>query len=153
MKLFSNTLKLTFSLIALSCLNPAKILAEIPTTFRNSQQIAPQLIAQVETKEVEITINPPVTPEQQAKIKAIETQYEPKIKAAIEKYKLSAQELSSIIGTNPPTSDIKTKRKQVLDDERAVEDLIFGRLMDIRDVLTPEQKQSIADSIRNSLEK
>lgn len=153
MKLLSNTLKFTLPLIALSFINPVKTLAEIPTNSRNSQQIFPQLIAQAESKEVEITINPPVTPEQQAKIKAIETQYEPKINAAIEKYKLSAQELSNIIGTNPPTSDLKTKRKQVLDDERAVEDLIFERLMDIRDVLTPEQKQSISDSIRKSLKK
>jgi len=151
MKNLSRRLQLACSVLALSFLSSGKILAELPpTSGMSSQDTNYQLLAQdtSSSENVELTINPPLTQDQQNKVTAIDAKYLPQLEAAVQNYNQSVEQIESLIGTNPPNSEIITNRNKVVSNEMKVRDLAFNRLMEIRAVLTPQQQESFAASVR-----
>lgn len=114
----------------------------------------PQLIAQTPVEETpeDFEVQPSLSPEQTDQIKAVFAAYNPKLQSAFSEYQNSLQAFEDIIGTNPPNEEIQTRRSDVLDKERIVADLLFERTMAVRDVLTDEQKASIAEYMREQIE-
>ncbi len=104
-----------------------------------------------DTTASEITITPSLTAEQKAKMQVIDANYDPKIKAALESYEMSKKAFDSLVGTNPPTEALRQKYTQLADDRRQLSDLLFGQMMDMREILTEEQKASLSDEIRRVL--
>jgi len=155
MKILTRTLQLTCSLLALSSLSSGKVLAELSPIRQFSQENTHQLVAQntSSSENTELTINPPLSQDQQNKVQAIDAKYIPQLEAAVQNYEQSVKDIETLIGVNPPNSEIIAKRKKVLDNELTVRNLAFDRLMAIREVLTPQQKESLATSVRQLFDK
>ncbi|MGK7931647.1 MAG: Spy/CpxP family protein refolding chaperone [Microcystaceae cyanobacterium] len=114
-----------------------------------------QLIAQ-QTTVVEITdltIKPPLSKEQEEKMVEIDQEYQPKLEEALKTYAESVESFQDLLGTNPRTRTLRSKHEKMLENRLEVQNLAFNRLMDFRDVLTPEQQKSLSDDIGQLLGK
>jgi Spy/CpxP family protein refolding chaperone len=99
-----------------------------------------------------LSINPPLNPAQKASIQAINAKYQPQIDAAKQNYLASLQAFEGLIGTNPTDDTIRGKYEQTKDARGELTDLLLDRALEVRGVLTPQQRASLADDIRRLLE-
>lgn len=144
------SLPLTFSVLTLSLLNGGKILAELSHTAPSFQETNHKLLAQnpSSSENGQLTFSPPLSQVQEKQVQAIDEKYIPQLEAAAQNYNQSLKEIETLIGIDPPNDEVIKKRNEVIANEMKLRDLAFNRLMDIRSVLTPEQKKSFADSVR-----
>lgn len=147
MRILSRSFLLALSLAATSCLEIRPSWAE---SVPKEQLIASKITT---VKVTELTIKPPLSPEQESQFLEIDEEYQSKLKKAIEDYETSLNNFESLLGTNPETDTLRQRYKQMLDARRTIRDLAFNRLMDFREALTPEQKASLSDDVRQILEK
>lgn len=113
----------------------------------------PTLTVQVtETKTAEITIEPPLTAEQETTLQEINAKYQPQIEAAAQEYIGSLEVIDSLLGTNPTNETIRDSYSQAQNNRNKLGNLLLERLLEFRSVLTPEQQASISDDIRSYLE-
>jgi Spy/CpxP family protein refolding chaperone len=104
------------------------------------------------TDNTSLSITPPLNPAQKASIQAINAKYQPQIDAAKQNYLASLQALEGLIGTNPTDDTIRSKYEQAKDARGELTDLLLDRALEVRGVLTPQQRASLADDIRRLLE-
>lgn len=93
-----------------------------------------------------------LTSAQSAQIELIFEEYQPQVEAAIVTYEEATADLLDLLQPNTPAEDLMAAHKTVLDAERAAEDLVFERTLEVREVLTPDQRQAISSYLRNRLE-
>jgi len=121
-----------------------------------SAQMTPKIPSQNPTTSTtdnsSLSINPPLNPAQQATIQAINAKYQPQIDAAKQNYLASLQAFEGLIGTNPTDDTIRGKYEQTKDARGELTDLLLDRALEVRGVLTPQQRASLADDIRRLLE-
>jgi len=142
------------SLLVISTVSATSAIAKPLVEDINTKEVnTTQLIAQEPSAAEEETfeVQPSLTPEQTEQIKAIFAEYKPQIQAAFGEYQNNLISFEELIGTNPSNEDIRERRTAVLDNERIIEDLLFERTIAIRDVLTDEQKASIAKYMRQQI--
>lgn len=89
-----------------------------------------------------------LTPDQVAQLDAIFATYQPQIEAATTAYGEALTVLNDLLV--PATTDgaLTQARNQAVAAGRALDDLVYGRNLAIRSVLTLEQRQAINDSLR-----
>jgi len=114
---------------------------------------SPQSPSMSTTDNTSLSINPPLNPAQKASIQAINAKYQPQIDAAKQNYLASLQAFEGLIGTNPTDDTIRGKYEQAKDARGELTDLLLDRALEVRGVLTPQQRASLADDIRRLLEK
>ncbi len=113
----------------------------------------PILLAQeTETEIVELTIDPPLTPEQETKLQEINASYKPKLQQAAQEYIDSLKAIDDILGTNPDNETIRDRYTQAQTKRNNLSNLLLDRLLEFRAVLTPEQQASLSDDIRSYLQ-
>ena len=120
-----------------------------------SAQMTPKIPSQNPTTSTDnssLSINPPLNPAQKASIQAINAKYQPQIDAAKQNYLASLQAFEGLIGTNPTDDTIRGKYEQSKDARGELTDLLLDRALEVRGVLTPQQRASLADDIRRLLE-
>lgn len=120
-----------------------------------SAQMTPKIPSQNPTTSTDnssLSINPPLNPAQKASIQAINAKYQPQIDAAKQNYLTSLQAFEGLIGTNPTDDTIRGKYEQTKDARGELTDLLLDRALEVRGVLTPQQRASLADDIRRLLE-
>ena len=120
-----------------------------------SAQMTPKPLPQNPTTSTDnssLSINPPLNPAQKASIQAINAKYQPQIDAAKQNYLASLQAFEGLIGTNPTDDTIRGKYEQTKDARGELTDLLLDRALEVRGVLTPQQRASLADDIRRLLE-
>ncbi len=120
-----------------------------------SAQMTPKIPSQNPTTSTDnssLSINPPLNPAQKASIQAINAKYQPQIDAAKQNYLASLQAFEGLIGTNPTDDTIRGKYEQTKDARGELTDLLLDRALEVRGVLTPQQRASLADDIRRLLE-
>lgn len=142
------------TLLVVSTLGPTATIAKplgenTPTQAINKIQLIAQEQSAAEQETFEV--QPSLSPEQTEQIKAIFEEYKPQIQTAFGEYQNSLISFEELIGTNPSNEEVRERRTAVLDNERIIEDLLFERTMAIRDVLTEEQKASIAEYMRQQI--
>ncbi len=113
----------------------------------------PALTVQYTSPEtLEITIEPPLTSEQQMKLQEINGKYQPQIQAAAQEYVESLRVIDGLFGTNPSNEVIRNSFTQAQNSRNKLSNLLVDRLIEFRSALSPEQQASIADDIRSFLE-
>lgn len=114
-----------------------------------------QLIAQKTTivEVTELTIKPPLSTKQEEQMLQIDQDYQPKIEAALKAYGESIKSFEDLLGKNPRTRELRARHEKMLEERLNVQNLAFNRLMDFRDVLTPEQQKSLSDDIGQLLQR
>ncbi|ELR99477.1 Spy/CpxP family protein refolding chaperone [Gloeocapsa sp. PCC 73106] len=144
MKRFSSLVAIALQMLILPSLNPKEVLAEVQN---------PLTVAQTtEVEVVDLTIDPPLTPEQEAKLQEIDTMYRSRIKEAANQYIESLKAIDQLLGTNPTNELILERYSQAQSNRNNVSNLLLERLLEFRSVLTPEQQASLSDDIRSYLQ-
>ncbi len=156
MKIFTRSVQLTSYILSFSLLGISHVWAD--TSFESTASPKPThlLLAQTSTPSAtttQLTINPPLTSSQQATLKTIDATYQPLIKSASRGYKNRLKNLEALLGTNPSNDTILNRYNQAKEDRGEITDLLIGRALELRDVLTPAQRASMADDVRRFLEK
>jgi protein CpxP len=99
----------------------------------------------------EVVIDIEITPEQKAAIEAIYAEYAPQLEAAATELAAEAAYMDEITGPATPSEDLRTQRQKLVEADIAFEDLLFERLMAVRDVLTLEQREDFNQQVEEAL--
>ena len=139
---------LSVPMLILTGFNANSVLADSQTITSNPVQVTQA----TETETVELTIDPPLTPEQEAQLQAISTAYQPKLQAAAQEYTASLSAIDALLGTNPTNEKIRETYNQAQTKRNNLSNLLLDKLLEFRGVLTPEQQASLSDDIRSYIE-
>jgi|GEM_PF-4758789 len=115
----------------------------VPSQTPNNEQTN----TDAQQKTPEITIDPPLTAQQEKKLKSIKNKYDKQIKSAANNYIKSVKEFQKLFGTNPSNDKIRTRYKKAQKAKEELNDLLLERSLEYRSVLTTQQKQSLVKSI------
>jgi Spy/CpxP family protein refolding chaperone len=148
MKSFFRLVALSVPMLMLTGFNANSVLADSQRITSNPIQ----LTQATETETVELTIDPPLTPEQEAQLQAISTAYQPKLQAAAQEYTASLSAIDALLGTNPTNEKIRETYNQAQTKRNNLSNLLLDKLLEFRGVLTPEQQASLSDDIRSYIE-
>ena len=139
---------LSVPMLILTGFNANSVLADSQTITSNPVQVTQA----TETETVELTIDPPLTPEQEAQLQGISAAYQPKLQAAAQEYTASLSAIDALLGTNPTNEKIRETYNQAQTKRNNLSNLLLDKLLEFRGVLTPEQQASLSDDIRSYLE-
>ena len=148
MKSLFRLVALSVPMLILTGFNANSVLADSQTITSDPVQVSQA----TETETLELTINPPLTPEQEAQLQAINTAYQPKLQAAAQEYTASLSAIDALLGTNPTNEKIRETYNQAQTKRNNLSNLLLDKLLEFRGVLTPEQQASLSDDIRSYLE-
>jgi len=148
MKSLFRLVALSVPMLILTGFNANSVLADSQTITSNPVQVTQA----TETETVELTIDPPLTPEQEAQLQAISTAYQPKLQAAAQEYTASLSAIDALLGTNPTNEKIRETYNQAQTKRNNLSNLLLDKLLEFRGVLTPEQQASLSDDIRSYIE-
>ena len=85
-----------------------------------------------------------LTDEQKSKVAAIRQKYQEKTKQLRETLRSNEQELNSLLSNNASDRDIRAKHQQVSRNRQEISNLQFESFLEIRQVLTPAQRQEFS---------
>ncbi|MFM8307266.1 MAG: Spy/CpxP family protein refolding chaperone [Microcystis aeruginosa] len=85
-----------------------------------------------------------LTDEQKSKVAAIRQKYQEKTKQLRETLRSNEQELNSLLSNNASDRDIRAKHQQVSRNRQEMSNLQFESFLEIRQVLTPAQRQEFS---------
>ncbi|OAB57809.1 hypothetical protein AY600_08450 [Phormidium willei BDU 130791] len=86
-----------------------------------------------------------LTPEQTESIQAIRDRYQPQIDALREQMQQHRSTMHNAMGSNASDAEIRQHRQQMMELRNEMSDLRFNSMMDIRGVLTDEQRTQVRD--------
>jgi len=148
MNIFLRLVALSAPMLILTGFNANSVLADSPSITTDPIEVTQA----TETQTVELTIEPPLTPEQEVQLQAINTAYLPKLQAAAQEYTASLSAIDALLGTNPTDETIRETYNQAQTKRNNLSNLLLDKLLEFRSVLTPEQQASLSDDIRSYLE-
>ncbi len=94
-----------------------------------------------------------LTAEQRQRVQAIRQQYEPQVQPRREQIRRLRQELMNLLVSNASEPEIRAKRQQVEQLQQELNNLGFDQMLAIRQVLTPEQRQQLAQRMTQRRER
>jgi Spy/CpxP family protein refolding chaperone len=112
-------------------------LVAVPTSAQRGPGGPEQMIERL-TRDLNLTA------EQRQRVQAIRQQYEPQVQPRREQIRRLRQELMNLLVSNASESQIRAKRQQVEQLQQELNNLGFDQMLAIRQVLTPEQRQQLA---------
>lgn len=86
-----------------------------------------------------------LSPDQIQEMRAIRDRYRPQLDANHEQLKLERDELMDLLSSNASTTAIRQQQNQIQDLQQALEELRFESILEIREILTLEQRQQAAE--------
>ncbi|NMG57133.1 periplasmic heavy metal sensor [Geitlerinema sp. P-1104] len=86
-----------------------------------------------------------LTPEQTNSIQAIRDRYQPQIDSVRERMQQQRDTMHSIMGSNASAEEIRQQRQQMMQLRDEMSELRFNSMMEIREVLTEEQRAEVRD--------
>lgn len=135
---------------ASSFLPPQAIASAPQLVAQSATDLTPASADEQPTSADELIIDD-LTSDQAAQIDLIFEEYQPPIESAILTYEEAAADLLDLLQPDTSAEDLIAAREDVLDAERATEDLIFERNLMVREVLTLDQRQAINAYLRSGL--
>lgn len=91
--------------------------------------------------------------EQTNAIQAIRDRYQPQMASQREAMQAQRRTLHELMGSNATEADIRQARSQMMELRDDMSDLHFDSMMEIRNVLTPEQRAQVADLMEQRWER
>jgi periplasmic protein CpxP/Spy len=127
----------------------------VPSENRSEDRAAPQTDAGNQTKRVrsqklgQLFQNLNLTPEQTQKLKSIRQEYKNPIREQQRNLREARQAMQQMIGSNAPASNVLSKFQEVQQMQQSLNQLRFKSLLAMREVLTPTQRQQLAQQMMN----
>jgi Spy/CpxP family protein refolding chaperone len=90
-----------------------------------------------------------VTPEQKQEIQEIRDQHRVTLEQRQQQLQQVQQELNQLIASEAPKEQIRQKHEQLLQMTQDMRELNFDVMMQLRDILTPEQRARFAEIMQN----
>jgi periplasmic protein CpxP/Spy len=90
-----------------------------------------------------------LTPEQTQKLKSIRQEYKDPIREQQRNLREARQVMQQMIGNNTPASAVLSKFQAVQQMQQSLNQLRFKSLLAMREVLTPAQRQQLAQQMMN----
>lgn len=85
------------------------------------------------------------TPEQKQRMQEIRAQYQDKISQRRQQLRLAQEQLQALLSSNASPSQIRQKYDELLQLKQEMSKLQFEIILQIREVLTPEQRRQFAE--------
>ncbi len=85
------------------------------------------------------------TPQQQQRMQDIRTQYQNQISQHRQQLRQAQEQLQVLLSTNANPREIRQKHDELLQVKQEMNKLQFEMILQIREVLTPEQRRQFAD--------
>lgn len=82
--------------------------------------------------------------EQTQELASIRQKYQPQIEPLMEQMRANRQEMQQMMTGNASPSDIRSKHQEISQIRQQLDNLRFESLLEMRQVLTPEQRQEFA---------
>ncbi|MEB3336474.1 MAG: Spy/CpxP family protein refolding chaperone [Leptolyngbyaceae bacterium] len=142
-------LRSTPILVALMlCLGCASALAE-PNTFQSETLLAQRQQRRPRQQQEGFLKELNLTPEQTKKMQEIRNQSKTQISERRQAVQQAQEELRSLMSGTAPRSQIQDKFRQVQALRQQAAELQFNNLLEMREVLTPEQRRKFAEAMEN----
>jgi periplasmic protein CpxP/Spy len=90
-----------------------------------------------------------LTPDQTQKLKSIRQQYKDPIREQQRNLREARQAMQQMIGSNTPAATVLSKFQEVQQMQQSLNQLRFKSLLAMREVLTPAQRQQLAQQMMN----
>jgi periplasmic protein CpxP/Spy len=90
-----------------------------------------------------------LTPDQAQKLKSIRQEYKDPIREQQRSLREARQAMQQMIGSNTPASTVLSKFQEVQQMQQSFNQLRFKSLLAMREVLTPAQRQQLAQQMMN----
>jgi periplasmic protein CpxP/Spy len=90
-----------------------------------------------------------LTPEQTQKLKSIRQEYKDPIREQQRNLREARQVMQQMIGNNTPASAVLSKFQEIQQMQQSLNQLRFKSLLAMREVLTPAQRQQLAQQMMN----
>jgi periplasmic protein CpxP/Spy len=90
-----------------------------------------------------------LTPEQTQKLKSIRQEYKDPIREQQRNLREARQAMQQMIGSNTPAATVLAKFQEVQQMQQSLNQLRFKSLLAMREVLTPAQRQQLAQQMMN----
>ena len=84
---------------------------------------------------------------QQQQIQAIKSKYQPQIRGLRENIRSERQTLANMMKSNDSVSDLRAQHQKIIDLDQKIHNLRFEIMLEMRDILTTEQRQQLVESI------
>ena len=85
------------------------------------------------------------TPEQKQKMQDIRAQYQDRISQHQQQVRQTQQQLQQLLSSNAPETEIRQKYDELIRLKQEMSKLQFEIILQVREVLTPEQRRQFAD--------
>jgi Spy/CpxP family protein refolding chaperone len=139
----------TVCFVSLNGFNPLPSLAD-PIPDRILAQNAPEM---EETKPDRLIQKLNLTPEQQQKIKDIRSKYRGQISQQMTEFRTERQKLQELMAGNASNDELRSQHQQVAQTKDQLENLHFESMLEMRAVLTPEQRVQFAQMVQQRRQK
>ncbi|WP_404785451.1 Spy/CpxP family protein refolding chaperone [Altericista sp. CCNU0014] len=90
-----------------------------------------------------------LTPDQIQKLKSIRREYKDRIRDRQRGVREARQAMQQMFGSDTPSSTVLSKFQDVQQKQQSLNQLRFKSLLEMREVLTPAQRQQLADRMGN----
>lgn len=90
--------------------------------------------------------------DQKQKMQAVRDRYKDQISQRREAVRQARQELQTMMGGTANTSQIRDKHRQIMGLRQQLEDVQFESTLSMRELLTPEQRSQLAQSMQQRRE-
>ena len=126
--------------------NRLSIDASPATLFSQDEgQLIAQSIVVVTTDELAEALD--LTDEQKQELDSVLMTYESELEESAADFEETAAALNAVLIPTSSEAEIRAARQDMVYAAQEVRDLLFNRLMDIREILTEEQRQKVHDLI------
>ena len=107
----------------------------------NGEQLLAQNIVVISTDDLVEKLD--LTDEQQQELQSTLMTYESKLEEAAETFQASVNALSEVLKPSSNEAEIRAARQDMVYAGQELRDLLFNRLMDVREILSEEQRQKV----------
>lgn len=132
-----------FNLIFLSVLSGLILSLAAPTLALPPTSMAQDSSSLSHAEQLLNALN--ATPEQKQKMQEIRNEYKDIVQQQQQQVRLLSGELSKLMAGNAPANQIREKHDQLMQLRQQMTEVQFKMAMEIREVLTPEQRDKLAE--------
>ena len=116
-------------------------------TFNESNERNVNFIADRDRRKKEVMSNLGLDDSQKTKMREIKSKYKTQIDSIREQITSERQKLAQMMQGNNPTSELRSQHQKVADLGKQMHNLRFEIMLEMREILTTEQRQKLAESM------
>ena len=84
---------------------------------------------------------------QQQQMQTIKSKYQPQIRNLRENIRSERKKLANMMKSNDSVSDLRVQHQKIIDLDQKIHNLRFEIMLEMRDILTTEQRQQLVESM------